>query len=198
MNGDKEYQMIQSHRIYLYGNADKGQVCLIPLEESHLPYLIKWNQDREILRWIETEDKEMMTEEEIITLYRKAAQSSFCFLILCDHVPIGECWLQPMDIPEIINSFPGQDIRRIDLMLGERRYHGGGIGTEVVRLLTEFTFEQQRADILYNFVLEENFASRKIFLNNGYRIDGYSSVGTEGKEKQICHYILRREDYFSA
>ena len=50
-----------------------------------------------------------------------------------------------MNLQRILDQFPDKDCRRIDLMIGEKQLWGRGIGTEVIRMLTEFGFEKAAA-----------------------------------------------------
>ena len=54
---------------------------------------------------------------------------------------MGESWLQEMNLEEVKAKYPHLDVGRIDLMIGEKDHWGMGIGTTVVRLLTEFAFK---------------------------------------------------------
>src|SRR5262245_33981267 len=66
---------------------------------------------------------------------------------VADH-PIGECWLQEMNLERILRQHPGRNCRRIDLMIGEKDYRGRGLGTEMIGLLTALAFEQG-ADMVF-------------------------------------------------
>ncbi len=46
-----------------------------------------------------------------------------------------------MNIKRILEEHTDLDCRRIDLLIGEKEFWGRGIGTCVIRLLTEFGFE---------------------------------------------------------
>lgn len=55
-------------------------------------------------------------------MYRSVSQNAYCFIIEYDSDPIGECWLQKMNLKRIINKFPDCDCRRIDIMIGEKEF----------------------------------------------------------------------------
>ncbi|MCI4367572.1 MAG: hypothetical protein L3K08_07460 [Thermoplasmata archaeon] len=52
--------------------------------------------------------------------------------------PIGECWLQRMNLEEIRGKRPTGRLCRIDLSIGNPALWGHGYGTEIVGALAEF------------------------------------------------------------
>ena len=126
-------------------NLESGLIVLRPLTEDDWDILLKWNSDAEVLYWIEGDDVTSYSLEDVQGIYRGVSQNAFCFIIEFDGRPIGECWLQKMNLQRILDQFPDKDCRRIDLMIGEKQLWGRGIGTEVIRMLTEFGFEKAAA-----------------------------------------------------
>lgn len=53
-----------------------------------------------------------------------------------------------MNLKIILEKYLRLDCRRIDLMIGEKQFWRRGIGQEVIRLLTEFGFLKENADII--------------------------------------------------
>ena len=50
------------------------------------------------------------------------------FLIEVNNVPIGECWLQKMNLPDALSMYDATtDVRRIDMSVGEKQYWNQGI-----------------------------------------------------------------------
>jgi RimJ/RimL family protein N-acetyltransferase len=76
-----------------------------------------------------------------------------------------------MNLPRITQKLPDQDCRRIDLMIGEKDFWGRGIGTEMIRLLTEFAFELEHADQVFGCgIADYNPRSLRAFQKVGYQI----------------------------
>ncbi|ARP49561.1 hypothetical protein B6259_00800 [Ruminococcaceae bacterium CPB6] len=49
-------------------------------------------------------------------IYSGVSQNAFCFLIECDGIPIGDCWLRKMNLPDVLKMYPQSlDVRRIDM-----------------------------------------------------------------------------------
>ena len=124
----------------------------------------------EVLRWSEGDPlTEPRPAEETKAIYRDVSLFAFVFIIELDGEPIGECWLQRLNIPEILDRFPGRDLRRIDLMIGRKDLWGQGLGTDTLRTLVSFAFEQERADGIYSHVAPDNLRSRRAFQKAGFR-----------------------------
>lgn len=148
-----------------------GRVLLRPLTEGDWDILAKWNRDSEILHFTEGDAVAEYSLEQVKRIYRSVSQSAFCFIVEADGAPIGECWLQQMNLERILLSFSGQDCRRIDLMIGEKALWGHGIGTEVVRLLCQFGFQSEKADVIFACeVADYNARSLMAFRKAGFEL----------------------------
>ena len=110
--------------------------------------------------------------------------------------PIGECWLQPMNMPEVLRRYPGRDVRRIDLMIGAKELWGRGWGTRVIALLTALAFERCGADAVVGLVGDYNPRSRRAFRKNGYVLDQIVPAGPgDDKAQATYELVLTREAY---
>jgi RimJ/RimL family protein N-acetyltransferase len=150
----------------------KGQtLTLRPMTENDWDILLKWNSISEVLYYAEGDDVSSRTLDDIQGIYRTTSQTAFCFIIELNGKPIGECWLQKMNLERILKQFPDTDCRRIDLMIGEMELWGRGLGTEAIRLLTNFAFEQERADYVFGCeVADYNPHSQKAFQKAGFKL----------------------------
>jgi len=132
-------------------------------------------------------------------IYRSVSQSAICFIAELDGHPIGECWLQRMNMKRILQKYPDRDIRRIDLMIGEKELWGKGHGTEIIRLLTALAFEREGADLVFAYgVADYNPRSRRAFEKNGYRLDAAIDLPSGMKAQREFDLMLSREDYIAA
>ena len=192
--------IIQTHDITLYGSTDEYNIVLRPLCDDHLPLLYKWNADPEILYWTEggTNDTNLSYDAETVhDIYGRTSQTAFCFLIEADGVPIGECWLQRMNLPEVKAMYPvNLDVRRIDMAIGEKPYWNRGIGTQFIGMLIDFAFCGEHVDVLHCFCEDYNVRSRRMWEKHGF-----TRVLEEPMEPQPqkgiwqYHYRLRRESF---
>jgi len=93
--------VIKTHNITLHGRTSAYEITLRPLCDAHLPHLYKWSADPEVLYWSEggTNDTNLSYDVDTVhAIYGVVSQNAFCFLVEANGVPIGECWLQKMNI----------------------------------------------------------------------------------------------------
>lgn len=158
---------LRTHVITLQGK----RVVLRPMTEEDWPILLQWNSDPEVLYFSEGDDVQAYTLEQIQEIYRGVSQKAFCFIAEVNQQPIGKCWLQEMNLPTILQRHPGQDCRRIDLMIGEKALWGHGLGSEIIALLTAFAFLTEQADVVYGCgIADYNPRSLRAFAKSEYQI----------------------------
>lgn len=171
--GESRGDRLREHEIILEGRTAKGaRIRLRPMGEDDWDILLKWNSDPEVLYFSEGEDVSSRSLEEIQGIYRGVSRDAFCFTIELEGKPVGECWLQRMNLARILGKYPGLDLRRIDLMIGEKGHWGQGIGTETIRLLTEFGFMREGAEMILGLVGDYNARSQAAFRKVGYELAG--------------------------
>lgn len=188
--------IIKSHDITLYGRNDYD-ITLKPLSDEYLPLLYKWNSDPEVLYWTEGDDvTEPYGEDTVHDIYGSASQNAFCFLVEADGVPVGECWIQKMNMPNVTAMYPaGTDIRRIDMSLGEKDYWNKGIGTHIVRILVDFAFNTESVDVLHCFCEDYNIRSQRVWEKNGFLLVQKVKHENCKKSEYEYHYALTRQQY---
>jgi len=183
---------LRTHRLVLQG----VRVTLRPLTEEDWPLLLKWNSDPEVLYFSEGDDVSAYTLEQVQSIYRHVSQNAFCFMIEVATQPIGEGWLQKMNLDRILQQYAGLDCRRIDLLIGEKAFWHQGLGTETIRLLSAFAFEEEVADIVFACdVADYNLASQSAFQKAAYSV--ISKVEQPpGRKARYCYDLaLTREEY---
>lgn len=96
-------QVITTHTTKLTGVTKTGRFVLKPLTDDALPSLYRWNANRDLLYWTEgrKSDIEPHDEETVREIYGSVSKEGHCFLIEVQGSPIGECWLQRMNIAAI-------------------------------------------------------------------------------------------------
>lgn len=153
-----------AHDVTLHG----GAVTLRPMTEVDWDILLKWNNDPIVMELADANPFEETSLKDLQLIYRWISTHAFCFIMEVADKAIGECWLQRMNLQRIVAEFPDQDLRRIDLMIGEKELWGRGYGTETIRLLVDFGFRQQGADAIFAPVAEQNRRSQRAFQKNGF------------------------------
>jgi aminoglycoside 6'-N-acetyltransferase len=191
--------LLREHSLTLEGKAAAGHVTLRPMTEKDWGLLERWNSDPEVLYYSEGDQIDTWTPEQVRYIYRSVSQNAFCFIIELGGEPVGECWLQRMNLDRVIRLYVGQDVRRIDLMIGEKRYWARGIGTEVVRMLTRFGFEDQAADVVYiPEIADYNIRSLRVFEKAGYRIVATREEKPGRKARNTYDLLMTRDDFLNS
>ena len=193
---DETKRILCEHDITLYGNRD---IVLRPLTDKNLPLLYQWNSDLEVLYWSEGDDIAEPYDASMVDLiYGSVTENAFCFQIENAGTPVGDCWLQKMNIKEIAERYPVDvDVRRIDYCIGEKDNWGQGIGTECLRMLLRFAFHEQKVDVLYIMAYDYNVRSLKMAEHAGFQLEAANPVQDSQKAKYEMVYKLTREDYMA-
>lgn len=189
--------IIRSHDVMLCSGG--GPVVLRPLSDEHLPLLYKWCADPEVLYWTEggAAAKDLSYGPDTVhQIYGGVSQNAFCFLIEYGGVPVGECWLQRMNLPEVKKQYPDSlDVRRIDISIGEKAYWGRGIGTQCIGMLAEFAFCGEHVDVLHCFCEDYNVRSCRMWEKHGFTRVLEEPIPDSWKGKLQYHYRLTRREF---
>ena len=186
---------LSEHSIRLTGE----RVVLRPMTENDWDILMKWNNDADVIYFSDGENVTGHSLEQVQHIYRSVSQNAFCFIIENDDSPIGECWLQRMNLQRILEKYPRKDCRRIDLMIGAKELWGQGLGTEVISLLTRLGFDTEKADFIFGCdIADYNPRSLRTFERNGYHIDAKIEQPPGKKAHFAYDLVLSKVDYNKA
>jgi RimJ/RimL family protein N-acetyltransferase len=185
-------EQLKTHSISLVS----PHLRLRPMTEGDWPILLEWNSDSAVLYFSEGDDVQSRSLEEIQEIYRYVSEHAFCFIVERGHEPIGECWLQDMNLPRILAANPGRDCRRIDLMIGEKHHWSRGYGTEIIRTLLRLAFEEQDADMVFGCeVADYNKRSRGAFSKAGFCQLQANTEPPGRKAKMTYDFRITRQEY---
>ncbi len=184
---------IRAHAVTLHG----PRLLLRPLTESDWESLLAWNNDPEVLAWAEGDAIETRTLDEVQRIYRSISVNAHCFLMELDGEPIGECWLQRMNLERLVARHPGEDVRRIDIAIGLSALWGKGLGREAVGLLLDFGFRHEGVDVIYACVDAGNVRSRRMFESLGFAVEAGTDSSGRASDGEF-DLALRRIDYDDA
>lgn len=174
-----------------------GAMVLRPLTENDWETLLIWEDDPEVLYYSEGGDVTGHTVESLQRRFRPISQHAFCFIIERDGEPVGECWLQEMNLPRILEREGGNDCRRIDIALARAAW-GHGLGSASVRLLLEFGFDRERADAVFACdVGDYNERSRRLWRSLGLVEHGRHPQPPGRRARTAYDFVMRREHYLS-
>ncbi len=190
--------VIRVHNVTIQGGNGKFNITLRPLTDAYLPLLSKWYSDPEVLYWTEFEEVEPYTPEIVEKMYQAVSQKALCFAVEANGNTIGDCWLQEMNLPEVIAMYPaGTDIRRIDMAIGEKDYWGKGIGSIFVKMLIDYAFRVQKVDVLHCLCADYNLRSRRMWQKYGFTCVLKEKIPEMRENGVVCHWQLTKEKYQS-
>lgn len=164
------------------------------MTEDDWDVLHKWNSDPEVLYYADG-NADGYSLEMVQKIYRGVCKNAFCFIIEYKGQPIGECYLQKMNLERILEKMPGKDLRRIDIMIGEKELWGKGVGTEAVRMLVEFGFEKEGVDAVFGCdVSDYNVRSLKMFRKLGF--ETHSEIEEKSKGGNLAYDMILTESLY--
>ena len=99
---------LRTHHVFLRGD----RVRMRPLTEDDWGLLLKWNNDPDVMEYAGHKDFKASSLGELQAIYRWISTHARCFIIEAEGRPIGEGWLQRMNLRRIVDQFSGKDLRR--------------------------------------------------------------------------------------
>ncbi|MCY3958213.1 MAG: GNAT family N-acetyltransferase [Chloroflexi bacterium] len=164
-----------------------GPVTLRPLTEDDWDFVVGWWNDPEIASDADSNEGPYSLRQ-VQKIMRRISSHAYCFVIEFNGRPVGECWLQEMNLDRILRRHPGLDCRRIDIEI-EKAFWGRGIGTAAIRMLIEFGFEREGADAIFAMdVADDNPRSRRAFEKAGFEL--YDTVSQPADARANASYDL--------
>ena len=117
------------------------------------------------------------------------------FIILVDDMPVGECWLQDMNIPAILEKHPNKNIRRIDMTIFEESFWNKGLGKSINTMLLDLGFNMYDSDIIYAITEDYNLRAQKCLLKSGFVFDSKIEHYETAKGKYEYCYIIDKNSF---
>jgi len=119
-------------------------------------------------------------------------------LVEVDGVAVGECWLQKMNLKDVLAVYnDSDDVRRIDMAIGEKEYWGRGIGSQFIPRIIEFAFNNEQVDVLHCFSEDYNIRSCKLWKKCGFTLILSEELPQPQKGKYQHHFRLTKEEYLN-
>ncbi len=191
-------QIIKSHELTLAFAFLQWHVTLSPMSDAHLPLLYQWNQRSGVLYWCEGDDVAANAPCDVDSIYGTISQKAIMFIIAVDGLPVGECWIQDMNLPELVQKYPQKMIQRMDVTIYEEAYWGRGLGTAINAALIQYAFESGKADLMYAITQDYNIRAQRCLRKSGFRLDEVLAHESTAKGKSEYCYAISREEYYDA
>jgi RimJ/RimL family protein N-acetyltransferase/8-oxo-dGTP pyrophosphatase MutT (NUDIX family) len=183
---------LRSHEVTLVD----GDLVLRPMTENDWDAVLSWSNDPQVIWFSEGDRVESRSREQVQAIYRGVSHTpADLFIFEVSGTPVGDGWLQQMNLPRLLQAFPDRDCRRIDLQLARGSW-GQGIGTRAIRLLTAHGF-QAGADLVFACDIgAENDRSLRAFKANCFVPWRLRAQPADSKWSHTWDLVCRSEYFF--
>ncbi len=172
----------------------KGEnIVLRPIGRSDIAFLTKWLNDPDVIESlaIDVPVTEMAVEKDIEAISTVKAHSEAWFMIetLTEGRTIGSTRFKNIDHKNQSAEF--------SVVIGETEYWGRGFGTEAVRLLVKYGFEQLNLHRISSEVFSFNERSLRMHKKLGFREEGRQREAwfKNGKFQDWVLFAILRDEW---
>lgn len=169
------------------------KVGLTPLKREYIDLYTKWINNLEVNKFLTTfgstysVDKE---EEWFESQLDRDDEKQFTIHVLNSQEPIGNCGLHQID---------HQNRRAtLGIMIGNPDYWDQGLGTESVRLVTDFGFTVLNFRAIYLSVVGFNLRAQEVYKKVGYRKAGQlrNFIVVDGQRYDLIWMDILRQEFY--
>ncbi|MGM7700815.1 GNAT family N-acetyltransferase [Pseudalkalibacillus sp. Hm43] len=127
-----------------------GNLLIRTLVEEDSPYLVKWLNDPEILKWYEGRDQPHEIGKVKEHFFSKSNERVKRNIILLDGNEIGYVQYYPLSDEEkrVYGYKKTEKIFGMDQFIGETSEQDKGIGTKMILAVVQYLFEEKEAEII--------------------------------------------------
>lgn len=160
--------------------ASSDRVYLTPLTQAHASAVTGWFNDPDI--WGHLRDINVVLSFEQIETWLQQVQADDSFRVYAIYLKEGDILIGYGGFTQISTEHRSAEV---GLTLGEKQYHGRGLGSECLWLLCKVGFELLN---LHN-ILAENYADNPAAIHNARKV-GFRFYGTRRQCKRIGGKVL--------
>lgn len=147
-------------------------ITLRLFQEEDIELFKRWLKQDYVLKWYEHPDSwiKEVSEEEFSWIHH--------FIVECDGVAIGFCQYYDYSLGGETwhNHIVLDHTYSIDYLIGDPEYIGKGLGTKIIRILTERIFRETDAKLIIVQPEADNHASCRTLLSAGYDYDNDNAL----------------------
>jgi len=167
-------------------------IDLLPMNPNHLPLFCQWENNPKVRKYDRNEFPITVEEsKKFLESGESRVKTRIMFEIWHkkDQKPIGYCEID--DISWVDHR------AHIGITIGEMEYWGRGIGTETIKLLNEYCFNELNFHKIAAEALAPNKGSQRCFEKNGFKYEGKLKEDTyvDGKFIDLLKYCLLTDDW---
>lgn len=160
--------------------ASSHRLHLTPLTMSHAPAVTRWFQDPDI--WGHLRNMTEVLSAQQIKDWLQSAQNDETYRLYAVYLRQGDVLIGYGGFKNVSTE---DRTAEVGLTLGEKQYHGRGLGCESLWLLCKVGFEVLN---LHN-ILAENYADNPAAIHNARKV-GFQFYGTRRQSRRIGDKVL--------
>lgn len=160
-------------------------VRLRPMEPADAEALWRWNNDPVVQQWMVNGNPESFAqlkkrhEERPTNTY---GSMLFCVETVANSVAIG--------VTRLDDAEPETGRAELTIYIGEQKYRGGGYGTDALRLICRYGFDEMRLHGISLWVVADNAAARHVYRKVGFMEEGRQRESFRRAGKWHDHILM--------
>ena len=168
--------------------GEKIDLCVLRTDDEAIRLYTKWMNDEDINMWVHHNDCTDQYNQEVDWANKKREKNENVWIIIEKETEkmIGSC------------SCSGNRNVNLGICIGEAEGRNKGYGTEAIKLMVKFAFEEKNAHRVYLHVLADNIRAY-----NCYKKIGFKKFGRERESGYYHgHYVdiigmdMLKKEYF--
>lgn len=169
--------------------GDNINLCTFRNDPEAVMAYTRWMNNEDINMWINKNDKVISYIEELNWVEKQSSDIRFNIVTKENNVLIGTCSIGTRRTCRNVS---------LGICIGETEYLNNGYGTEAIKMLIKFAFEELNVHRVELTVLAENERAIKCYTKAGFKICGtdHEIVFFKGHYCDLHHMEILEQDYF--
>lgn len=168
------------------------KVFLRPVEEKDYSLFKKWFGDLEVMKYVVSHMPKDIEYTKAMWLKDYSKKNAIVFIIEIDTKPIGICGFKNIDNEMNIATFV--------ITIGEKEFWNQGYGTEIARLLIDYSFEELKLCQINSAVFGFNIRSKRMHEKLGFEIEAKkgNSPPTQDENRKLwddIYFTIPKKDW---
>lgn len=168
-----------------------SRVSLVPLENIHSEYIVKWRNDPQISRLLFSSNSiTMQSHSSWLEKYKSSDnRKEFVIYIIQKNIPIGTIGISAID----------NENRKAEygIIIGEAEYTGKGYAKEASQLILKYAFEKLNLNKVFLKVFEDNTRAICMYKTLGFGVDGIlrQDILKDGVYRNVIEMSILKEEW---
>lgn len=140
-------------------------VALGPVDSSHLPKILKWMNDMDVLQYLTTVNQRVTEDNEKIFMEKVLKDPLYHYYgIFLDEELIGSVGLKDVDLTNRTAA--------LGIVIGEKQHWDKGYGTEAIHLLLDYAFNVLNINNIILTTIGFNDRAVRCYEKAGFKVIG--------------------------